>query len=77
MYQRDVNEPEGNQDDLLANKLERQKQFRSEAIDVDDHPALNILQKKILEPKRSADDLILMRSSGLFKFGLDDLDSLR
>lgn len=57
---------------LLVNKLKRQMQFKSEAIDVGDHPAFNPLTK-LLKRRHSADDLIGKPVSGFFKN--DEIDN--
>ena len=59
------NEPEGNNDFLLATKLDRKRALRSEqAIDVDVDPGLKNLKEKILRRKRFADDLVLKPAAG-------------
>ena len=58
---------------LLANKLKRQLQHRSEVVDFDEHHVLKAAVKmKMLKRKHSADDLILKPVSGFFK---NDIDS--
>ena len=67
-----VNEPVGNNNGfLLANKLARQLQHRSVAVDVDNHPALDAVQKKFRTRKRSSDDLVLRQAAATFTFGLN------
>ena len=71
-----VNEPEVNNDILLAIKLERQRSFRTvKAIDVDVDLGLEIMQMKILGRKRSADNLVLKPAASNFIDGrADDSD---